>query len=366
MSENFSSFKMPKWLIALLAISALLLVILFALGVLGGSAKIESGNTALSSSVRLPVGAKLWKVSHQPLVNSLSWQGTVHSRLAVKIAPKWNARILELPVHSGDRLKKGAVIARLDDRELRAAFNAANAAQIAAQVQAAQARSEEKRITELYDKQAATRQNYEAILAQSQAAQAMANQAISNAQQSKVQLGEDVLYAPFDGIVGERLQDPGDMAMANQAVVTFLNPDDLRFEVAIAEQCSVPIQPGQEVTVHIDAIQKTLTGKIEEIAPEIDPQTRTRLLKITLPSSPGLQHGQFGWLALGCQAEQQVLLIPDTAILHYGQLQAVRVVSGETTAIRHIRTGKAYGKQLEVLSGLHDGETILLDGGLAP
>ncbi|MDP2901610.1 MAG: efflux RND transporter periplasmic adaptor subunit [Methylovulum sp.] len=369
MTDQTTSFTLPKWLIPTAAITGLLLVILFALGFLGGGDKIEPGTTETAGQT-LPDGAATLTVTRQAAANALSWQGTVRSRLAVKIAPKLNARIVEIPVHPGERVKKGAVLARLDDRDLRAASNAAQAAQAAAGAGAAQAQAEEKRIIDLYGKQAATRQNYDAVLAQARAARAMANQAASAAQQSQVMLGENVLYAPFDGIIGERLQEPGDMGLPNQPIMTLLKPDDLRLEAAISSHCAEAIKLGMSVTVRIDTLHQSLAGKVDEIAPETDPQTRSQAIKISLPKTQGLQHGQFGWLALACEAQgteqAQALLVPATAILHYGQLEAVKVVDGKQLHIRHIRTGKSYGEQVEVLSGLHEGETILANSGLQP
>lgn len=361
MTEHNALKNTPKWLIPALAIGGLLLVILFALGVLGGASKTEPGNTPIAGSA-LPQNAQTLKVNAQAAANIQSWQGTIRSRLAVKIAPKLNARILEIPVRPGDKLKKGDIIAKLDDRDLRAAYNAANAAQTAAQAQAMQAGADEKRIVDLYNKQAATRQNYDAVLAQARAARAMASQAASAAQQSKVMLGENVLYAPFDGVVGERYQEPGDMGVPNQPIVSFHQPDDLRLEAAIASHCAAQVKLGMKVKVRIDAIHQALSGTVDEIAPEIDTQTRSQLIKIKLPATDGLQHGQFGWLELGCQAEQQALLIPVSSVVHYGQLQAVKVVENGHLHNRHIRTGKQYGDQLEVLSGLREGEIILIDG----
>ncbi len=365
MSNHSASENSRKPFIAAAAIGGLLLVIFIALGIIGGESKTAPGNTELSQTA-LPDASRLLRVGKQLAGNDLAWQGTIRSRLAVKIAPKLNARIVEIPVHPGSVVKKGQVLAKLDDRDLRAAFNAANAAQMAAKAQAQQASSEEQRITGLYNQQAATRQNYEAVLAQAQAARAMANQAASNAQQSQVMLAENVLTAPFDGVVGERYQEPGDMGMVNQPIVSFYQPDDLRLETAIASQCLSQIKLGMEVTVKLDESAETLTGNIDEIAPDLDPQTHSRLLKVKLPKNSKLQHGQFAWLQLSCQAEQNTLLIPSSAIIHYGQLQAVKVIENQQIQIRHIRTGKQIGDQLEVLSGLHDGETIVGDAGVAP
>lgn len=362
MSTQLSS--KPQWLVPASAISALLLVIFFALGIIGGPDKTEPGSTEVAGQA-VPAGAKTFKVSRQATANALSWQGTVRSRIVARLAPKLNARIVEIKVNPGDKVKKGDVIARLDDRDLHAAYNAAAAALTAAQAQASQAGADEKRIIDLYDKQAATRQNYDAVVAQAKAARAMVGQAAGAAQQAKVMLGENVLYAPFDGVIGERLREPGDMGLPNDAIVTLYQPDDLRLEAAIASHCSGQLADGRAVKVRLDAPAREIVGKVDEIAPEIDPQTHTQLVKVSLPATGGLRHGQYGWLELGCQNDHQALLIPASAVLNYGQLQAVKVVEDGRLHTRHIRTGKQYGDQVEVLTGLRDGETILADSELA-
>lgn len=363
MTEYTSESNRPKWLIPAAAITVLLLVILFALGIVGGDSKTEPGNTALTGD-SLPSGAQTLIVGKQAADNGLSWQGVVRSRLAAKIAPKLNARITEIAVNPGDKVKKGDVIARLDDRDLRAAYNAALSAHTAAQAQAAQASADERRMVDMYEKEAATKQNYDAALAQAKAARAIASQAASAAQQSKVMLGENVLVAPFDAVVGERLQEPGDMGLPNQPIVTLYKPNDLRLEASIASHCAAPIKLGMMVNVRLDSLHQTVKAAVDEIVPEIDPQTRTKDIKVKLPKIEGLQQGQFGWLELACDVEHQALMIPATAVVHYGQLQAVKVVEGQRLMTRHIRTGKKYAEQVEVLSGLHEGETILSNAGL--
>lgn len=360
---EYTESNRPKWLVPAASITALLLIILFALGIVGGDEKTEPGNTALTGE-SLPSGAQTLKVAKQTADNGLSWQGVVRSRLAAKIAPKLNARIVEIRVNPGDNVKKGEVIARLDDRDLSAAYQAAGAAHTAAQAQAMQAGADEKRMIDLYEKQAATKQSYDAALAQAKAARAMANQAASAARQSKVMLGENVLVAPFDAVVGERLQEPGDMGLPNQPIVTLYKPNDLRLEAPITSHCATAIQLGMSVKVRLDSLHQTVMATVDEIAPEIDPQTRTQAIKVKLPKMEGLQQGQFGWLELGCEVEQQAIMIPVTAVVHYGQLQTVKVLDGQRLTTRHIRTGKSYGEQVEVLSGLHEGETILSNGGL--
>ncbi|MGZ4971065.1 MAG: efflux RND transporter periplasmic adaptor subunit, partial [Methylobacter sp.] len=115
---------------------------------------------------------------------------------------------------------------------------------------------------------------------------------------------------------------------------------------------------GMDVNVRIDTLGVTTRAQIDEISPEVDPQTRTQLIKVALPTIEGLQPGYFGWLEQAC-GQHEALLIPASAVQHIGQLEVVKVLSEGRQLTRHIRTGKTFGDQVEVISGLHAGETVI-------
>lgn len=340
------------------SISALLLVILLALGVIGGGDKTEPGHTA-NQQHALPPGSKTLTLHRQNADGSQLWQGVVQARSAARLAPKISARVIEVSVHAGDRVKKGAVIAKLDDRDLRAAYQAAQSAVAAAQAQAGQAETEAKRMSDLYTKQAATRQSYEVAQAHAKSARALTSQASHAAQQAQVTLSDGVLLAPFDAIVSERLKEPGDMANPGEAVVTLYQPDALRLEVALPSRCLSYVQRGAALPVRLSAEGEALNASVDEIVPQIDRATDTQIVKLRLPATDSAQPGQTGWLGLACQAEHSSLLIPQTAVMQFGQLQAVKVVENGQVSVRHVRLGKTFGEQIEVLSGLREGETIV-------
>lgn len=351
-----------KWLIPVLSVLALLLVVLYSLGIIGGPEQIEPGNTEHDLSP-LPVGAQTLTINKELSDDLMSWPGTLRSRSVAKIAPKLTARILEVAVNAGDNVQRGDVIARLDKAALQAAYQEASAALAAAQARANQAIADERRIKDLFSKEAATQQNLDAVTAQAKAARAAVQQAVSAVKQIKVNLNENVLTAPFDGIISERLKEPGDMGLPNDPIVILQKSDDLRLEAAIPTSCAKRIELGQEVGIRIDTLKQHLTGTIDEIVPEIDPLTRTQLVKAALPSSQGLIPGLFAWLEQSCEQGQNILLIPQSAVQQYGQLEAVKIVMDNRLYTRHIRTGKVRGDKVEVLSGLSEGETILIEHG---
>jgi RND family efflux transporter MFP subunit len=352
-----------KWLINTLAITILLIIVLFSLGIIGGPDKIPAGNTANHLNP-LPTGAKTLKVGKATGDNRIAWPGTIKSRSVAKIAPKFSGRILEVKVNAGNRVKQGDIVAVLDKSDLEAAYQEAQSALSAARAQATRAVADEKRIINLFKQGAATRQSYDAIIAQARSARAMVSQALGTVKKIRANLNENILKAPFDGVVSERLQEPGDMGLPGMPVVVIQKANDLRAEAAIPTHCAKRIHLGMNITIRVDAVNKTFTGIIDEIVPEIDPLTRTQLIKAALPQDDSLVPGLFAWLEQSCEDNRQILLIPQSAVMRFGQLEAVKIVENNHVYTRHIRTGKQYGDKVEVLSGLREGETILINTGL--
>lgn len=352
-----------KWMISALAILVLIIVILFTLGIVGGGEKVEPGNVTVKT-IPLPANAKTLTLGKQQSDNILSWPGTIRSRSVARIAPKFSARIIEITVDASDTVKKGDVLARLDEQAMRAAYQQALAALNAAKAQADRAIADEKRMTELYKKEAATRQRYDTAIAQANSARAAVKRAASAVRQAKVNLGENVLRAPFDGVISERFKEPGDMGLPGDPVVTLTKTNHLRVEATIPTSCAKKLSVGDTVGVRINSLNVQTTATVDEIVPEIDPATRTQLIKAALPDSPelkpGLIPGLFVWLEQSCEGHQNVLMIPVSAVVRYGQLETVSVVENNQLHTRHIRTGKRNGDKIEVLSGLREGETILL------
>jgi membrane fusion protein, multidrug efflux system len=290
--------------------------------------------------------------------NILFWPGTVKSRTVANIAPQITARIIEITVNAGDTVKKGDLIARLDERDIKAQEQAALAGLAGATAQANRAKADEQRIRMLYDKEAATRENFDAVIARAKEAQAGINQATSAVSEAKTHLTNTRLLAPFDGVVVKRLKQPGDMGLPGIPVVTLQIPQGLRLEVDVPSTCAGRYSIGMDVTVRIDALDKKISAQIDEISPEIDPQTHTQLIKIALPAIESLKPGYFGWLEQAC-GQHEALLIPISAVQHIGQLEVVKVLSEGQQLVRHIRTAKTFGDQIEVISGLRAGEIIM-------
>lgn len=299
-------------------------------------------------------------VSSTAMDDMFAWPGTVRSRTVAKIAPKIAARILEIKVNAGDQVSKGDVIARLDDRDIRAKEREALSALAGANAQATRAAADARRINSLYKQEAATRENLDAVQAQAKTAQAGVSQAMSGVNVVRAYLDNAVLRAPFSGVIVAKLKEAGDMGLPGEPVVSMQTAQDMRLEVSVPSSCATRLATGMEVKTRIDILGSEGAGKIDEIVPEVDPQTRSQLIKIKLPETKGLQPGYFGWLEQACE-QHQALLIPSSAVIHVGQLESVKVLAEGSVSLRHIRTAKTFADKVEVISGLRAGETVVVN-----
>lgn len=345
------------WLLSAGALLVLTLLVLWTLGLIGGD-KIEPGITPLPAHAALPWDTA--RVVKQTIQDTQSWPGTVRAVNETRIAPKIGSRILAITVHEGDRVKQGDVLVRLDAEQNQAIESEAASLAAAAQVEAARAEADLQRTRGLYEREAATREAYEHAEANARKARAGAEAAADNVREAKIQLDETVLRAPFDGVISRRLHEAGDMGIAGEPILILYNKSLLRLEASVTAACAHHIKIAGPATVRIDALKTVLSGKIDEIVPAADSSTDTILIKVSLPETEGLQPGLFGWVDQSCGIEHTALLIPETALRRIGQIEVVTVQDGIKPSIRHVRSGFRRNGYVEILSGLDEGETVVI------
>ncbi|MDR9501918.1 MAG: efflux RND transporter periplasmic adaptor subunit [Desulfurivibrionaceae bacterium] len=322
--------------------------------------------------------------------------GTVQPRLQSHIAARMTAQVREVKVRPGDKIEKGQLLIILDSRQnvsrleqarqglkgAEASKKQARQAIAAAAALFQQAEADFQRITSYYQSQAATEQDLEqarAAFLQAQAHLQQAKDSLAGAEaaikqarevvlQAEIALTDTLLVAQEAGHVLQRLVDPGDMAMPGRPLITLQTAGGLQLEASVREGLSRQIGLGEELQVEITALSETVAAKVKEIVPYADPQSRTFLVKASLPEMAGLYPGMFGKLLIPVR-ELEVVLIPQEAVRRVGQLELVEVREEDIWKRRFIQTGRRSNGRVEVLSGLSGGETVSLgaaEAGAAP
>ena len=331
--------------------------------------------------------------------------GTVRPKTASTIQSKATGNILVMRVNTGDVVEAGQTLVEIDDREaaaqLRASESALRQAQESLQemeksVQAAMhakaaadadhalATTTYERVKGLADKQAVSRQvldeagaKYKSAAAQAAQAgetvaslearrgeaQARIEQARAQLENAQAFLSHTKVTAPFAGLVTKKWVDVGDMAAPGAPLLEMEDVRQYRLEAVVDEVLVQQIHQGDRVPVTLDAISGApLDGTVAELVPSADPSSRTFLVKIDLPPTPGIKSGMFGRAAFTA-GQKQSLAIPASAVFERGQLAGVYVVGENNVAsLRLVTVGKRRGDRLEVLGGLDPGERIVVEG----
>jgi RND family efflux transporter MFP subunit len=318
-------------------------------------------------------GVSLLRVSSQTLPATVDAVGTVRAAVSSTLSAQIMGTITSVAVHEGDRVHTGEVLVTIDSRELTSQFNRAHAATVATSQQiaasetdAALAASTLKRYQMLKAEKSVSPQEFDEVQTRAKAAQARLSMARSQEGEAKAaeatartMLGYTRIHAPFTGVVTARKVDPGTMAAPGAPLLTIERSGLLRLEVSVDESLHSALRLGEAIPVKIDSLASSLTGRVAEISPAADPSSRSFLVKIDLPSTPGLHSGMFGHASLQ-NGSRQVVMIPRAAIVVHGSMQSVYTVGPDQLAtVRYITTGNTHGDQVEVLSGLSAGETIV-------
>lgn len=312
--------------------------------------------------------------------------GTVRSRRRVVVTSQVPARVTAVLPEVAGMVKAGDRIVSLDDRELAAGVGGAREALAAAEAarrQAEQARnqgaarltlaqSRHDRVQGFVSRNAATAEQMEsaesdlvqakAAVADGDAAIAAAEARIAQARQvvsgAEVALGHATIAAPLDGVVVERLVEPGDVAWPGRPLLVLIDPEALRFDAVVREGLISRVRPGAEVQIEVASAGVTVPGKVADIVPSADPRTRTFEVRVTIAPAKGVLQGMFGRLRLPV-ARREVVRVPATAVTRVGQLETVLVRDDERWVRRLVSTGGGLeGGAVEVLAGLSGGETV--------
>lgn len=346
------------------------LIAVFGVGMLGCS----NAHVPESAAPEAVSNVSVIVVHKASLPDWLEAMGTVQSAQTSQVASQVMGNIVEVRVREGDRVQSGQVLAIIDDAQPRSGVDQATAAVTAADMEVSAAESDLslsdstlKRYQQLYDKKSVSPQEFDEIKARRQSAearrdlaraqQAQANAALTHA---RTTLGYTQIRAPFAGVVTEKKADAGMLASPGMPLFTVEDTRSYRLEVTVDENDIRLARVGMATPVFLDTLgSAALPGKVTQIVPAADPASRSFLVKVDLPADARIRSGMFG-RARFSRGERTSFMIPSSAVEERGQLQAVYVIDANQIAgLRYVTLGQAAGDQVEVLSGLQDGERLI-------
>jgi RND family efflux transporter MFP subunit len=357
----------------------------------------DDPNHAATAAGEIP--AAVTRVERRSFDNTLTIAGEFKPFQDVDVHAKVAGYIRKIYVDVGDRVKEGQTLAVLEIPELAAQLAGADAAVRRAQEEIRRAQSDVERAKsthaaahsayarlkqaadsraglvaqqEVDDSQAKDLET-QAQVGSAQAALSSAQQQLEVAQANQQQFAALSNYchivAPFAGVVTNRYADTGALIQAGTSsstqalpVVRLAQTSKLRLVLAIPESVAAQIHLGDPVKVRVQALQQDIEGKVSRFADSLDRQTRTMETEIDFDNRDGhLIPGMYAETRLSLREKKDALTIPLEAVTRNGNDATVLAVNVQNIVEeRHVRLGLEDEKRVEVVSGLTDGDRVII------
>lgn len=291
--------------------------------------------------------------------------GRVAAEDETAVAFRIPGRMIERPVNVGDRVRKGQVLARLEQMNERNQLLSAQAALNAARAERVRARDALQRQESLIGEGFTTRANLDTAVATFRSAEAQVKSAEAQVQMAQDLVGFTVLTAEFDGSVTARGAEAGEVVQGGQMILRIARTGgtDAVFEVPPQVLRVASRQTPVEVALTEDP-RVNATGLVREVSPQANPITGTFTVRVSLASPPpGMLLGSVvsGRLKL---AGEQLIVIPASALMTLGGSPAIWVVdrATSTVALRNISILRHEPGSVVVGEGLAPGDTVVIAG----
>ncbi len=284
---------------------------------------------------RPPMPVEFTTVTRAPVAEHVVVVGNLIGAATVQAVPRVNGRLQSVNVKLGDPVRRGQLIAKIEDREIQEQVRQAEASHDVARATIRQrdadltlARTNLERNKNLLDRQLLPQQTYDdtearhqAALAQLDLAKAQFEQAKARLEELRINLANTNILSPVDGFVGKRFLDPGASVGPNAPVASVVDIRSVRLVANLVEKDTKRVVVGTPAEVGVDAFPgETFSGKVSRVAPVFDPATRTAEMEIEV-ANPGfrLKPGMYARVQLTVGTKADALTVPRNAVVVDGE-----------------------------------------------
>lgn len=345
-----------KGVVALVFAGAIALMMVFMAGVFEPKVKpsageVEQGRRLLNQSTRV-----IERVRRPRLESAV---GTIRAAREAVVASKILARIEEVRVKAGQKVAQGEILVVLDSADLKARIEQATAAQSAAKARLDQAEIEQARNARLKVRETITQSDLDKSNSEYKTARAEYEGARRGVEETRILEAFATVRAPFRGQIIDKKVNAGEIASPGQPLVTIFDPDHMQLIATVRESLALKLKVGQTIAAQLDAFDYHCTAVVDEMVPEAQVESRSFLVKVSGPCPPNVYSGMFGRIFVPL-ADEEILIAPESAVTRVGQLDMVEVVADGAIERRFVQLGRAIDQGREVLSGLKEGERVVL------
>ena len=304
-------------------------------------------------------------VGRRDLAPVFTFSANLEAVWSTEVSTKADGRIDKLFVEEGDRVTAGMVLARLDMNELAAQVMQAEGQVLQAQATLEQNELNFQRMNALYQQNAVSAHTLDSARTQRDLAMGGLQAARGNFLLLKARLDNANILSPLSGVVIRRHVQAGAFSKAGIAILTVADTSTLLAKAVVGEAQITELALGKSVNVKVDALKgQEFKGTITRLSPAASVPTRTFTAEVSVPNPDGqIKVGMFANAEVVGQERKNVLAVPESALVMREDQKTVFVVTEENRVVQKVlKLGDAAGGWVEVLSGLKEGERIVVAG----
>jgi HlyD family secretion protein len=347
-----------RWVIGAVAV---LLVLALAWKLMGGGPKAQS---TLAERGGVPLVSVIVP-GQQSVTSSVNFTGAIAARYDMPIANEGDTgRIVAVYVEAGDHVKRGQVLARIDDSVIVQQVNRLAAALEQARAQAALSAAEYKRAQGVEAAGALSAEDIEKRRATALTDAANVKVVAAQLAEAQARLARTRIAAPVEGTVLTRKAEAGQIANpGGEVLFRVASGGEVEMRGQIAEQDLAQVKIGQAATVYLTGIERPFTGQVRLLGAIIDPQTRLGDIRIQLKPDAALRPGAFARAVVAVSQSQRPVL-PQTAVMADASGSYVLIVnSGNKVERRAVRVSGTTDRGAIIAEGLSGTERVVATAG---
>lgn len=330
-------------------------------------------------SAQKALSVRAFRADRRPISTYILSNTTLEAIRNITVYSKLNAIVSQLSVEEGDLVKKGQVLLKLDEREIRNEYEQANIALDQAELAVRQAAvraelstAEFERAKSLYDQKLTSKQEFDQAELTSRTdalaledARQQHSAARARLEAAEIQLEYTTVVSPIDGVVTDRFTDVGDRVNVNEQLFSIREFPPLWARIYVPEKALPQLRMGQLAGIRVETYpEKEFEGRIKMINPAVDASSGT--VKVTIEvNRPGslLRPGMFGTVSIATETHPDAIVIPKKSIVRERDLNYVFLIQPDNTVLRkEVELGFSEDAWVEVLSGLEEGEPVVTVG----
>lgn len=275
--------------------------------------------------------------------------GTVLANEEVELRSEIAGKIVGIYFREGSRVRKGQLLVKINDAELRAQL-------VKAEYQISLAEQREFRQRSLLQTEGISQQEYDIALNE-------LNTRKAEVELIKAQIAKTEIHAPFDGVIGLRYVSEGSFVSTSSRIAALQNTDPVKIDFSVPERYAHVVRKGDPIQFVVQGSNEAFRGEVYAVEPKIDPVTRTVQLRALAPNKSGaILPGAFTKVELILHEIPDAVMVPTETIIPHMSGQRVILYHGGVAEMREVETGSRTESTIHVTSGLSAGDTILTTG----